>query len=60
MLNVRSVSGVAIAMKTNRNNDVFESVHWCSVLIKFVECHDLCDNCSVNYLKSRRSVAGGC
>ena len=60
MFYVRNVSGGAIAMKTSRNNDVFESVHWCLLMIKFVECYGLCDNCSVDRLKSRRSVAGGC
>ena len=56
----RSANGVATAMKTSRNNDVFETARWCLLLIKFVSCHGLCDNCSVDHLKSRRSVRGGC
>jgi len=60
MLSVRSVSGVAIAMSVNRIEDIVESAHWCLLLIMFVGCHGRCNNCSVDFLRSRRSVVGGC
>ena len=65
MLSALSVSGVAVAMKVSRIEvsrieDVAESVHWCFLTVKFVECHGRCNNCSVDYLRSRLSVVGGC
>lgn len=53
-------SGVAVAMMTNRRGEVVEYACWCLLLIKFVKCHGECGSCSVDYLRSRLSVAGGC
>jgi len=60
MLDVRNENGVAGAMEVNRLEDVAESVHWCLLTVKFVNCHGRCLKCSVDYLGSRRSVVGGC
>jgi hypothetical protein len=65
MLSVRSVNGVAVAMKVsrievNRIEDVAESVHYCLLTVKFVNCHGRCNNCSVDYLRSRLSAVGAC
>ena len=37
-----------------------EYVSWCPLLVKFVACNGECTSCSVDYLRSRCSVAGGC
>jgi hypothetical protein len=60
MLNARNENGVAEAMEVNRIEDIAEAVHWCVLMIKFVKCHGRCNNCSVDYLRSRRSAVGAC
>jgi len=47
-------------MNIRKADDIPESPHWCLLLIKFVKCNGRCNGCSVDYLRSRRSVAGGC
>ena len=51
---------VAVAMHVHRIKDISETVHLCLLLIKFTKCHGRCNSCSVGYLRSRRSVVGGC
>lgn len=40
--------------------EVPESAHWCLILVEFVSCNGRCRMCSVEYLRSRISVVGGC
>lgn len=52
--------GVALAMSVHRIEDIPETFHQCPLMIKFVKCYGRCESCSVDYLRSRRSVVGGC
>lgn len=47
-------------MEIRRVEEIPESAQWCVLLIRFVSCNGRCNSCSVDYLRSRRSVAGGC
>ncbi len=45
---------VAVAM------EIVDKAHWCPLLTEFVKCDGRCRSCSVEYLRSRDSVAGDC
>ena len=47
-------------MTVRKVEDVPEYSHWCFLLIRFVSCNGKCSMCSVEYLRSRFSVVGGC
>jgi hypothetical protein len=47
-------------MEIRKAEDIPESAHLCLLLVEFVSCNGRCRMCSVEYLRDRRSVAGGC
>ena len=55
---------VAVAMKicehVSASEEISERVGYCPLLVRFVCCNGRCWSCSVEYLKSRLSVVGGC
>ena len=42
------------------SEEIPERIGYCPVLAKFVYCHHRCHGCTVEYLKSQRSVIGAC
>jgi len=49
-----------ICEHVSASEEIPERVGYCPLLVKFVCCHGRCRSCSVEYLRSRRSVIGGC
>lgn len=47
-------------METHKAVEIRERVSYCPLLVKFVRCNGKCPICSIECLKSRRSVAGAC
>jgi hypothetical protein len=49
-----------ICEHVSASEEIPKRVSYCPLLVKFVCCNGQCRGCSVEYLRSRRSVAGGC
>jgi len=49
-----------ICEHVSASEEIPERVGYCPLLVKFVRCHGRCRSCSVEYLRSRCSVVGGC